>query len=437
MSNTTDNIFNFGGVPSAACRVAYVLNNEQPVKCSIISDEPLFYMDFEGDLEIEEDYGEAFDFSDIESDVAALEKRISGLERFSDQFGEDNTEERFAQFLDNLAFVTEPFEKQDHKNADIKFLENALRQSRLAVLTLDFVAQYGTKLQYDPQIDGALYDRKGGNIHINPNLCHTDQVLLTARELRRVWQHRNGALLNPLTFHPDQAVLVNRAQIADLSVMMIRTAWELQLAGEKSVWERIENSSMADLGRAFARESHLDFRTLNNGVAGSAVFECWFLSERCRNEDKKLIQMMLADYQGYVFDAEQSSQHITSELIVALGSMPFGKNYLAPYVSTIVNDAIFTEVRDRSNANFLWFIKFERSFRETEQELQTDSTKITGHGNHCDLSQKNKTKRFGDHEKETQIITLPQGRNDAPSSEIGAAQNGGNIILFTKKSGEA
>jgi len=51
--------------------------------------------------------------------------------------------------------------------------------------------------------------------------------------------------------------------------------------------------------------------------------------------------------------------------------MPFGKNYLAEHAVTIMDDAIFTEVRDRSNANFLWFIKFERSFRETEQELQT------------------------------------------------------------------
>ena len=38
-----------------------------------------------------------------------------------------------------------------------------------------------------------------------------------------------------------------------------------------------------------------------------------------------------------------------------------------------MDDAIFNEVRDRSNANFLWFVKFERSFRETEQHLQHSS----------------------------------------------------------------
>jgi hypothetical protein len=57
---------------------------------------------------------------------------------------------------------------------------------------------------------------------------------------------------------------------------------------------------------------------------------------------------------------------------MALGEQPFGKNYLAPYAQMIIEDPVFTEVRDRSNANFLWFIKFERSFRETEQALQSE-----------------------------------------------------------------
>ena len=165
--------------------------------------------------------------------------------------------------------------------------------------------------------------------------------------------------------------------IADLMAGMVRIAWELQLAGEKDVWARIENSPLADLGRAFAREAFLDFRTVNNGIANCAVFEAWFLSDRCQHEDRRLIQQMLADYQGYVFDAEQSSKAVTAELIVALGSMPFGKNYLAPYINTIVSDALFTEVRDRSNANFLWFIKFERSFQEKELQMIEESVKLS------------------------------------------------------------
>lgn len=435
MSNTTD-IFDRETSLKGSCRIAYILDNKQPVRCSIISDQPLFYMDFETEADYVEEEGELFDFNNIEQGVAALQEKIAGLGRFGEQFSEDSAEQRFASFLENAAAVTRPFAEQEVRPAAVQFLENTLRQSRLAAALLDFAAKYGTKLCHDSQVAGALYDRKGGQIHVNPHICREDQILLTARELRRVWQHRNGALLNPLTFHPDQAVLVNRAQIADLTVMMVRIAWELQLAGEKEVWERVESSSMADLARAFARESYLDFRTLNNGVAQSAVFESWFLSERCRNEDKKLIQLMLADYQGYVFDTEQSSQTITAELIIALGSMPFGKNYLAPYVNTIMNDAIFTEVRDRSNANFLWFIKFERSFRETEQELQTGRD-ISGH-DVLHGHPNNKNKRFGDHEKETQIIALPRvGQKGSASSETGDGRGGADILQFRQRSGEA
>ena len=73
----------------------------------------------------------------------------------------------------------------------------------------------------------------------------------------------NGTLIDPLTFHPDQAILVNRAQIADLTAGMVRVAWELQLAGEKDMWTRLENSPLQDLARAFAREAYIDFRTIN------------------------------------------------------------------------------------------------------------------------------------------------------------------------------
>ncbi|HEY8963342.1 MAG TPA: hypothetical protein VIN59_02640, partial [Alphaproteobacteria bacterium] len=44
-----------------------------------------------------------------------------------------------------------------------------------------------------------------------------------------------------------------------------------------------------------------------------------------------------------------------------------GKNYLTGLIEIILADPLFTEVRDRSNANFLWFIKFERSFRASEE----------------------------------------------------------------------
>jgi hypothetical protein len=125
---------------------------------------------------------------------------------------------------------------------------------------------------------------------------------------------------------------------------------------------------------------------------------------------------MLSDYRGYVFEGEQPSQAVTAELVATLGSMPFGKNYLAPYVQTITSDAVFTEVRDRSNANFLWFIKFERSFRETEQELQKSKTQKSG------VLEGKK-----DNENTAEIISLT---DTAPLTGAKAAQGGAKIIVF-------
>ena len=243
-------------------------------------------------------------------------------------------------------------------------LTGILRRSRLAAAFLDFAATFDLQFVFTAQEAGARYNKANGHILLNPQLPLADQVLLSVRELRRLWQHRQGALLHPLDFQADQAILINRAQTADLAVAMVRVAWELQLAGARDAWTRLEESSLGDMTRAFAREANQDFRTLNNGIAACAVFETWFLSDRCRAEDRKLIQSMLADHHGAVFDTTTSLLSVSRDLICALGSVPFGKNYLAGHAATIISDAVFTEVRDRANANFLWFIKFERSFRE-------------------------------------------------------------------------
>ncbi len=358
-----------------ACRVAYTLNNSQPVACTIIGDQPLFYMDFEHSYEDEEDFFEASDLGILESELRTLEEEIAAYDKFSLGAG-PSTEERVSEFFSNIDSITG---QSEEKPKDLLGqLTGILSQSRMIQAHMDVAAEHNVKITLCAQVEKAFYDRRAGLIQINPNIDLSEMTLLCTRELRRHWQHRQGALIHPLTFQPDNAVLVNRAQIADLTVAMVRGAWELQLSGYKDSWDRVENSPMGDVARSFAREAFLDFRTINNGQASAAAFESWFLSERCRQQDKTLIQQMLADYKGYVFDMETDVQTITPNLISALGAMPYGKNYLSSHVDIIMNDPIFTDVRDRSNANFLWFIKFERSFKETEQELQTEGDP-TGH----------------------------------------------------------
>lgn len=400
-----------------ACRVAYTLNNDQPVLCSIVGDQPMFYMDFEEDfIEEEESFLDAEELAVLEREVSQLKREIDDFERFSQSFDEAE-EKRIQDFFSNTDSICAEDQNKETQNDFSKAsfkqqLIDILSDSRIGKAYLEVAETYKVTITISAQIETSFYDRKSGEILINPNQDFESAVLLLTRELRRHWQHRQGALINPLLFQPDNAILINRIQTADLTTSMIRVAWELQLSGHKNIWERLENSSMADLARAFAHEAFIDFRTINNGIASTAVFESWFLSERCKVEDKELIQNMLSDHQGYVFDGNDESGAVTAELIAALGSMPFGKNYLAMHAMTIMSDPIFTDVRDRSNANFLWFIKFERSFRETERGLQNEES-----SSHHDYSHGSSTNRIqGDSNafaQTGQIIQFKPSQNNA------------------------
>ena len=407
-------------------RIAYTLNNYQPVLCTLLSDQPYFYMDEDvtaddDGLFDEEQYGA------IGAEVAALHKKIEAYDKLSSQFTQ-SPDTRLHRFIDDAVNIGKAAQTQQNTIESLIF---SLRDSRAASALLDHAHTHKIDIVYNAQTLDAFYDRDAGKIFINPSIDAADQMLLAARELRRHWQHRQGVLLHPLTFHPDQAILINRAQQADLAASMIRTAWELQLAGHKDVWQRIENGPLGDLGRSFAREAFVDFRTLNSGMASAAVFETWFLSDRCRHADKKLIQAMLADYQGYMFGSEQVSRTISIDLISALGEMPFGKNYLAAYAQMIMSDPVFTEVRDRSNANFLWFIKFERSFRETEQHLQSSGVIHTS----SDLAE-GSTKDSEDrrNEQESDLARMRTGQNaDASALESGGIDSNVIFVPFGQK----
>lgn len=360
--------------PNPDCKFAYTINNTQPVRCTWISDEPLFFADYEEALEEDTMLSDDPVFLALEKDIAELKGKTSVYEKISQEFTQPESAV-LAMFREDADFVSGCI---SHKDQSIEELTALLHESRLASQYLSFAQLNGISLQESRQVSDACYDREAKSIMIRADMDKAGQVLLAVRELRRMWQHKNGSGLHPLTFHPDHAVVVNRAQNADLIISMIRVAWELQLAGHKDAWMRVENSQMRDLGRAFAREACVDFRSINTGKAAGACFESWFLSERCRKSDRILIQQMLADYQGYMFsDNIEASRCVASDLMTALGKMPFGQNYLAASVGPIMNDPIFTDVRDRSNANFLWFIKFERSFTEAEQEIAAQTSAET------------------------------------------------------------
>lgn len=343
-----------------AARIAYTLNNAQPVRCTYISEEPLFYLD-----QAVTDADDALDFDD---DL---------IIDFTDAAFPDDS--LMSTDQDAARLFTEQFSDEALPATDLKAACDVLRQSRMGAALLEFAEANNIHILTDDQIPMASYDRMTGRLILRPQLDPLTTQMVLVRELRRVWQHRQGALIHPLLFHPDHAIVINRVLNADLMTMVVRVAWELKLAGQADMWTHLEQTSHYDLTRAMKREALADFRALNNGRAAASVFEAWFLSERCRPHDRKLIQQMLSDYQGYVFKAGhvETSKMLTQQVISALGAMPYGKNYLTPHAATILADPIFTDIRDRSSANFLWFIKFEQSFRQTERDLQGESGQST------------------------------------------------------------
>ena len=80
MSDTYDNIAGFKAFEKPVCRVAYTFNNSQPVICTIIDDQPLFYMDFESNCEDEAEYFDAAELNILEGELENLKKEIQSFE---------------------------------------------------------------------------------------------------------------------------------------------------------------------------------------------------------------------------------------------------------------------------------------------------------------------------------------------------------------------
>ena len=262
--------------------------------------------------------------------------------------------------------------------AGIDKLKEILMKSRTAEALMTGDNGANLEICYDRQIPTSQYYPRAVRrvITLNPYRPKGDLLNLLSRELRRAWQHRQGALVNPLNYEPDEAILVNRAQQADTLMISVKIAWELRLAGEPEAWNYLGGSPMADVSRTFELKVQTDFRTLNNGEAPRAAYDKFFEDCRTKLHDKRIIHQMLLDESGYIRSGRKEGR-IGPDLFSKLGKMPHGKNYLSACKSRAPTDLCYSTVEDRSNANFLWFIKFERSFQEKELEMVKQSVKLS------------------------------------------------------------
>lgn len=330
------------------CLMAYTLDGKQPVICTIVADQPYFYA--EGNEVIhaighddseefyEDDDWSGDDYHEINRDLEDLQNKIDQYERLGKTLEKPKCELSFAE--DHLDWYT---------------LQGLLRKSNL----LNAHMRPELVLILNKHVFATELHRAKAEIHVHSNLGMAEAFCLIAREVRR--DHRPD--IHYLDFHPDHAILYRRICQADELCFMLRVAWEMKLSGWADAWNFLVFGECREMFRSFHREAALDFRTLANGKAMAAAFEAWFLGLWMRHTDKRTIQAMLADHRGSFF--ETADRHLTVGDIVAATRMAGGTSYLAKHAPMILEDPVFTEVRDQSNHNFLWFIKFERSFRAT------------------------------------------------------------------------
>lgn len=262
--------------------------------------------------------------------------------------------------------------------ASIDDIKTLILRSRTGGVLINDVLMRGLEICYDRQTaHSQFYPREEGCfITINPQRPTGDIVNLVVRELRRAWQFYNGAFYNPMSFEPDDAILVNRAQQADAFIMSVKIAWELKLLGEAEAWNYMVGSPYVGVTRTFETLAQDDFRSLNNGEAARAAYDKFFEGATTKQCDKRIIHQMLLDDAGYM-KAPKKPPRATAELFRQLGEMPQGSNYLSIKGKRTPTDQAYATIEDRSNANFLWFIKFERSFQEKELEMLKESVRVS------------------------------------------------------------
>lgn len=262
----------------------------------------------------------------------------------------------------------------------VEELRAILMKSRTGETLLTGPHAAALRIVYDAQIPASQFypssPAREATITLNPYRPKGDLLNLLSRELRRNWQHFHGALVNPMDFEPDEAILVNRAQQADVLMVSIKMAWELKLGGVNEAWDFLVGSPMSDVSRTFEIKAQADFRSLNNGEAARAAYDKFFEDSRTKIHDKRIIHQMLLDEAGYMKSSKER-RRVSMELFKRLGELPHGRNYLSMKATRTPLDGCYAAVEDRSNANFLWFIKFERSFQEKEQQMIRESVKLS------------------------------------------------------------
>ena len=200
----------------------------------------------------------------------------------------------------------------------------------------------------------------GNQLLINPNQESPVIWHDLCKLLRIGGNHSRNLNYNILEYDPDDAIHYNRAMEFDALAHTIKIAWEIKLAGNFEFWDYIIQRYPTQ-AVPFKNLVQTDFRMLNNGQGLRLAYDYMYSHSFVVGVDKKAIQHMLAN-NDYV--SNQSNKKLDSQFFAKLGETTHGRNYMGHGISINPLDVAYKMVENRSNANFLWFIKFERSFNK-------------------------------------------------------------------------
>lgn len=256
----------------------------------------------------------------------------------------------------------------------VSFLQDSKTAAKLLFGTDQ---QLRSEIVLDAQTLISQYYPEENIIVLNPDRPLAELACVLIKEMRRASQSEQGRLYNPLKFHPDDAILVNRAQQADALMVAIRVAWELKLLGQKDMWNFMISAPFADVTRTYEIHAQNDFRSLNDGRAGRAAYDKWFEDQRTRLHDKRVIHQMLLEDTRYMEQRNEKLMDLTDLMLCQIADLPEGRNYMNLQGYRNPRHEDYTDVEDRSNANFLWFVKFERNFQQKEQDMMAESLALS------------------------------------------------------------
>jgi hypothetical protein len=214
-------------------------------------------------------------------------------------------------------------------------------------------------VRLSPQVQTCECNLDTKEILLSPFLSYDEGLCYLVKMLRVLF--RGTPKYQELDY--DSLVIAHRIDLGDRFSCVVRFAWELKLLGDVTLWDRIEASSFKT---EFKEQVQRDFRKLNNGWANSGLVAEWIMDDGIvRRADRTCIQQCLTGRWG------KGRRRINLDDVLSLTKLPDLKYSRTTYLQNpqdFITLPEFTDVRDRSNSNFLWFLNFERAYTEVEPD---------------------------------------------------------------------